>query len=63
VKVQDHHEFSQLDHRRRPRPNLVGGYGRRRWESPEIRGAPQTSGRGANQGIFSAHNQGVFTAH
>ena len=59
----NHHQFSQLDHRRRPHPNRVGGNGRRRTEKPEPPGArSRNPGKGASQGIFDAHNQGVFNA-
>ena len=51
VKIQDHHQFSKLDHRR-PRPNHVGRNGRRRRESLEVRGAPRTSGPGRQPGNF-----------
>ena len=55
VKVQNHHEFSKLDHPRRPRPNLFGRNGRRRGESPSAGARPGTPGKIASQGIFDAH--------
>src|SRR5688572_19135532 len=58
VKVQNHHEFSQLDHRRRPHPNLVGGYGRRSGKALGSGGAPRNPGQGRQPGNFRCPQSG-----
>jgi hypothetical protein len=56
------HQFSELDHPRRPRPNQFGRNGRQRSERSICRGSPRQIEHDRQPGIFDAHIWGGFNA-
>lgn len=61
MRIEDHHQFSKLDHRSRPLPFLRRHQGRQ-VKSLNCGARPAASGKDASQGIFGAHFQGEFNA-
>ena len=52
MKIQNHHQFSELDHPRRPHPNQFGRNGRLRTERSDCRGSPRQSEHDRQLGNF-----------